>query len=293
MRIKPQAASVAIDATSLLKLPATTAVHHWSEQDFICYALCMGLGDEPNRADRLTFVYGTELRVLPTFPTVIAWTAPPTFTQLGLDPMFALHGEQRIYIHRPITGPVSVRSIGRVTSVRDKGVGRGAVVVVTQEIVDCSDESPIATLTTSCFGRREGGCGDGGAAVLPLSPVPDRLPDRTVTIVTAPDLALRYRLTGDRNPLHADPAFALAAGFARPILHGLCGFGMTCTAVLEAYADTDPKRIASHQARFAAPVFPGDVLLIDLWKDGEAISFQARVPERNEIVISHGRSEMR
>jgi acyl dehydratase len=107
---------------------------------------------------------------------------------------------------------------------------------------------------------------------------------------TRPEQALLYRLSGDYNPLHADPAAARAAGFERPILHGLCSYGICCRAVLKAYADYDPARIRAHDARFTAPVWPGETLAVELWRDGDTVSFQARASERDVLVVRHGRS---
>ncbi len=257
------------------------------------YGLSLGFGDVPLDAERNRFVYEQRLKIVPTFPTVIAWLAEPTFTSLGVDPLFALHGEQRIDIHRPLQGPMSVRAQGKVLAVYDKGEGRGAVIVTEQRLFDVADGAPVATLTTSCFGRKEGGCGKSASAPARPHSLPARAADCVVGIATAPNLALLYRLTGDSNPLHVDPAVAAAAGFPRPILHGLCGFGITCRAVLETFADFDPRRIVSHQARFAAPVFPGETLSIDLWRDADVVSFQARVAERGVIAISNGKAVLR
>jgi acyl dehydratase len=284
---------VTLNAAELLARDVQSQVYSWSERDFLLYALCVGLGDDPGDLDKLPFVVEYGRKVLPTFPTVIAWIAQPTFTLLGVDPVFALHGEQKIEIYRPIAGPVSVRVDGRVVGVHDKGLGRGALFVTQHAITDLSDGATIAVLTTTCFGRKEGGSGDAGAAMEPPHSLPTRVPDRVLEVKTPANLALLYRLTGDANPLHFDPATALAAGFQRPILHGLCGFGMTCRAVLEAYAAFDPARIASHEARFSAPIYPGESLAIELWRDAQVVSFRVRVIGRDVVAISNGRSILR
>jgi acyl dehydratase len=165
--------------------------------------------------------------------------------------------------------------------------------VMRQEVVRASDSEPIATLTTSCFARDAGGCGSGGEPPIAARRMPDRAPDHRIAYGVRKDAALLYRLTGDRNPLHADPKAAQAAGFERPILHGLCSFGMTCRAVLECIAEWRPERVVSHAARFSAPVYPGDRLEVALWRDGAEVSFEARVPERGATVITGGKSALR
>jgi acyl dehydratase len=267
----------------------------WSfdDRDAILYALCLGLGGDPVNAVTLPFVYEKHLKVVPTLPTVLAWVAQPTFTALGVDALTALHGEQKIELHRTMTVPVTLIVQGRVLDVYDKGDGRGALVVTQHVLSDAHHGDAIATLTTTCFARAQGGCG--GSVHAPPAPhvVPSRPPDRTLDIVTPPDLALLYRLTGDRNPIHTEPAIARAAGFDRPLLHGLCSFGISCRAVLEVYAEFDPACIASVQARFAAPVFPGETLTIDLWRDNDVVSFEGRVQARGVTVLKNGRSLLR
>jgi acyl dehydratase len=238
----------------------------------------------------LPFVYEKHLKVVPTLPTALAWVAEPTFAALGADPITALHGEQKIELHRTLSIPSTLDVQGSVVEVYDKGIGRGAVIVTRHVLRDAGDGGKVATLTTTCFERAEGGCG--GSVDAPPRPhtVPNRSPDHSIDIPTRPDLALQYRLTGDRNPIHAEPEIARQAGFARPLLHGLCSFGISCRAVLEIYADFDPAQIASHQARFASPVYPGETLTVDLWRDGAVVSFQARIKARGVTVLKNGKS---
>jgi acyl dehydratase len=267
----------------------------WSftERDAMLYALCLGFGDDPMNERSLPFVYEKQLKVVPTLPTVMAWVVEPTFAALGVDPKSALHGEQKIELHRAITMPLKVCVQGSVLEVYDKGADRGAILVTRHVITDAANGGAIATLTTSCFARAEGGCG--GSPEAPPRPhaVPGRPPDRSLDIVTRADLALHYRLTGDRNPIHAEPDAARNAGFSRPLLHGLCSFGISCRAVLESYADFDPRRIASHQARFASPVYPGEILTVDLWRDAEVVSFEVRIKARGVTVMKNGKSVLR
>jgi acyl dehydratase len=265
----------------------------WDERDCILYALAMNMGCHPDDRRSLPFVYESDLRVLPTFPTVLAWIAAPTFAQLGADPVTALHGGQKIEIHEPVKVPLEVAVQGQVVDVFDKGPGRGAVIVTRHVISAAEDGRALATLTTTCFARGQGGCGGSPHRPPAPHPVPARRPDHIVDVSTRADHALLYRLTGDRNPVHCDPAVARAAGFERPILHGLCGFGLTARAILETYADLDPERMVSHEARFSAPVTPGQTLNVEMWRDGEEVSFQARLQGTARIAIATGRCLLR
>ena len=138
----------------------------------------------------------------------------------------------------------------------------------------------LATLVGSTFARGDGGFGGPSEGQPEPHQVPDRKPDLSLDFPTLPNQALLYRLSGDRNPLHSDPAFAKRVGFPRPILHGLCTYGITCRAVLQSYAEYDPAKFKSHAARFSSPVFPGETITVDLWQDGKIISFEARVKDR-------------
>lgn len=265
----------------------------WNESDAILYALCLGFGENSIDERALRFVYEKDLQVIPSFPTILAWVAEPTFADLGIDPITALHGEQIIELHRPISMPVDVNVQGRVLNVYDKGVGRGAVVVTQHMIRDAADQALIAILTTTCFARADGGCGGSSEPASRPHRAPTRAPDKSIDFPTRPDSALLYRLTGDRNPIHADPDVAKAGGFVRPLLHGLCVFGITCRAVLETYADFVPNEIAVHQARFASPVYPGEMLTVDMWRDLNIVSFEVRVRARGVTVVSGGKSVLR
>jgi acyl dehydratase len=265
----------------------------WNERDAILYALCLGYGDKPTDDRALRFIYEKDLQVVPTFPSILAWVAQPTFTELGINPISALHGEQTIELHRPIPIPANIRVQGRVLDVYDKGPGRGAVVVTQHMICDAAEQSPIAVLTTTCFARDEGGCGAGSKPASRPHQTPTRTPDMSIDFPTRADLALLYRLTGDRNPIHADPEVARSAGFALPLLHGLCTFGITCRAVLQFYANYVPFNIALHSARFAAPAYPGETLTVDLWRDLNIVSFQVRVRARDVTVVTNGKSVLR
>lgn len=260
----------------------------WTDRETMLYALGVGMGADPLNADELPFVYENGLKALPTQATVAAWGAGP-IGQLGLNFLLVVHGEQSMELHRPFPAYAEAVADSRIAAVYDKGP-KGAVVVVETVLKDARDGGPIATLLSTIFARGDGGFGGPSEGAPEPHAAPARAPDHSVDIPTRPDQALIYRLSGDRNPLHADPGFAAAAGFPRPILHGLCTYGITCRAVLQTYAGYDPARIKSHSARFSSPVFPGETITVDLWKDGEVVSFEARVKDRSVTVIKNGRS---
>ncbi len=277
---------------ALLRVQSTEASYAWGEFDVMLYALGLGLGQAPLDKERLRFVYENELRVVPSFATVIAWGALPPIAQMGIDYTQVVQGDQGIVLHRklPLQGRVS--AIGRVTGAVDKG-SKGAIVFRETVLRDEADGTPLATLTSSIFARADGGFGGPTTGSIAPHARPDRTPDRRLEYPTRPEQALLYRLSGDRNPLHADPAVAARAGFAKPILHGLCSYGITCAAVLEAYLDGDGDGLAEHHARFSAPVFPGETIAVDLWQDGNIVSFEATALERGVTILRNGRAVLR
>jgi acyl dehydratase len=206
--------------------------------------------------------------------------------------LMVVHGEQKVELHKPLPASGAFTAEGRTTGAFDKGKDKGAV-IVNETIWTNEAGEKVATLTGSTFARGDGGFGGPSEGAPEPHRVPTRKPDLSVDISTRKDQALLYRLNGDRNPLHSDPDFAKRAGFPVPILHGLCTYGITCRAVLQAITGYDPEKILSHQVRFSAPVFPGDVVTVDLWNDGKAISFEARVKDRNVTVIKNGLCRLR
>jgi acyl dehydratase len=171
----------------------------------------------------------------------------------------------------------------------DKGKDKGAVIRHQTVLKDASGEK-LATLVASRFARGDGGFGGPSEGQPEPHKVPTRAPDTIVDISTRPDQALVYRLCGDRNPLHSDPEFAQKAGFPRPILHGMCTYGITCRGVLQTYADYDPSAFRQHVARFSSPVYPGETVTMEMWKDGNVISFEAKVKARGVTVIRNGKT---
>lgn len=284
---------MAIDYPAMLDLKETGKRFTYTERDTMLYALGVGLGMEPLNENELAFVYEQNLKAVPTLATVVAWGAGVATDKLGVNYKLVLHGEEKTIFHRPMPVAASIVADSGVVEVYDKGEGKGAIVVRQTVLRDEADGQPIATLLRTIVARGDGGTGGSKEPTPVPHPTPERAPDKVIEYRTALNQAAIYRLCGDRNPLHIDPERARAAGFNQPILHGLCSYGFTCRAVVEAFCDFDPARVASHQARFSSPVFPGDTLRISLWRDGNIVSFEAEVPERNVKVIRNGMSELR
>ncbi|MEI9965620.1 MAG: MaoC/PaaZ C-terminal domain-containing protein [Caulobacteraceae bacterium] len=260
----------------------------WDDQKAMLYALGIGLGADPLDERELKFVYENGLKAMPTLVTVIAFGLGP-LARAGVNFARVVHGEQAIELHAPL--PPEGEAVGstRVAAVYDKGADKGAILIL-ETVLNTPAGDPWPPLRASIFARGDGGFGGPSEGEPPPHQVPGRPADQSIDIPTRPDQALLYRLSGDRNPLHADPNFARAVGFPRPILHGLCTYGIACRAVMQAYTDMEPAPVRSHQARFSAPVFPGETITVDLWRDGEVVSYEARVKAREATVIRNGRT---
>ena len=268
--------------------------YSYGDRDVMLYAYGIGMGADPMDEKELAFVNEATaiprpLKVVPTFASVAAWGASPG--EMNLNPVLVVDGERDISFHRPLRVAEKLIVDSRVLAVFDKGKDKGAV-IRHQTVLKNEKGEELATLVSSRFARGDGGFGGPSEGQSEPHKVPSRAPDRSIDISTRPDQALIYRLCGDRNGLHSDPEFARRAGFARPILHGMCTFGITCRGILQTYADYDPAAFKRHAARFSAPVYPGETVTLDLWKDGNIISFEARVKSRDAVVIRSGRTEL-
>lgn len=277
-----------INYDEIMQLKSGVDNFRYTERDSMLYALGIGFGRDPMNLAELPFVYENGLRTVPTMATVVAWGGS-IMGRTGINYLMVVHGEQRITMHKPLPSAAEVVSDERVLGVFDKGKDKGAVIRHQTVLKDDKGEK-LATLIASRFARGDGGFGGPSEGQPEPHKVPSRSPDRTVDITTRPDQALVYRLCGDRNPLHSDPEFAKRAGFPRPILHGMCTYGITCRGVLQTYADYDPSAFKQHAARFSSPVFPGETVTMELWKDGNVISFEAKVKSRDVTVIKSGRT---
>ncbi len=277
-----------IDYAAAKALSSENQPFSHSERDTMLYALGIGMGEDPLDAAELPFVYENGLRVVPTQATVMAWGAGRT-TEMGINFLMVVHGEQRLTIHKPLPAEGEILADWRVDEIVDKGAGKGALIYSTTTLKEAASGEALASLGSTIFARADGGFGGPATGGPAIHERPDRAPDRTVSLNTSPNQALIYRLSGDRNPLHSDPNFARAAGFDRPILHGLCTYGVCCRAALKAYADHDPTRIKQFDVRFSAPVFPGEAIQVDFWEEGDTLSFEARVAAREATVIKNGK----
>lgn len=269
------------------ELPGTT--FSWSDDDVILYHLAVGAGDPPTDPRELRYAYESELHVLPTYATV---PQTPVMMSLGvapgldINPALTLHGEHEVVVHETLPTSGTVTQTGRVTDIYDKGKGALAIV----EVVSVLEKTgrPLFTNRASVFMRGEGGFGgDGGPPTTDLTPGRD--PDHLVESKTLAQQALLYRMaSGDRNPLHADPGLAAFAGFDRPILHGLCTYGIVAKAAVDAAVASGPEAVSSFRARFSGVVYPGETVVTKVWEDGERLIVTAGVKERGTVVLSNG-----
>jgi acyl dehydratase len=280
-----------IDPTKLLSLdiPEVRQTYGWRES--ILYALGLGFGLDPLDERQLQFVSETKLKAVPTMANVLAY---PGFwirdLSTGIDWVKAVHGEQTMRLHRPLLPVGDVHRKTRILEIVDKGPGRGALLYVEAKISDASTGEPVATLLQTVFCRGDGGFG--GTAAYPRVPyaLPSRPPDFTVDMPTHRQLALIYRLSGDLNPLHADPAAARRAGYDQPILHGLATYGIAGHALMATLCEYEPERVIALEGRFSAPVFPGETIRVAVWREwaGRA-AFRAHVAGREAVVLTNGR----
>jgi acyl dehydratase len=265
----------------------------YTRRDTMLYALGLGLGADPMDKNQLRFVYERELSALPTMPVVLGgpgmWVRDP---RIKADWKRVLHGEQGLTLFRalPVDGTVIGRT--RIASVVDRGAEKGAFVFTERDVIDTASGERVALLQSTSVLRGDGGFGGPTGPAPEPHVLPTTPPELAVDIPTLPQSALIYRLSGDMNPLHADPEIATAAGFPRPILHGLCTFGVAGLALLKSCCGYRPERFKTMRVRFSSPVFPGETIRTEIWRAGTTISFRARVVERDVIVLNNGRAEL-
>ncbi|BAD55304.1 MaoC family dehydratase N-terminal domain-containing protein [Nocardia farcinica] len=258
----------------------------WTPSDVQLYHLGLGAGTRWTDEAELRYLDDREPQVLPTFATVaqtLHETEPPkvSFPGIDIDLAKVVHAHQEVQVHRPIPAAGKATSTGRISELWDKG---SAAVIVQEHTITGSDGAPLWTTRSSIFAKGEGGFG-GERGPSTRTELPDRDPDAEVAIPTLPQQALLYRMLGDRNPLHSDPAFAKAAGFPAPILHGLCTYGLVCKAATDTVLDSDATRVTGFRARFAGVLFPGETIRARIWRGAGELTIAATVADRDDAPV--------
>ena len=273
-------------------------VHRYTERDTMLYALGLGFGADPMDRGALRFVYERDLQAVPTMATVMG--SPGIWwrdTKTGADFVKLVHGEQDVRLLRPLSAQGTLIARNRVLSLTDKGAGKGALAVVLRSLIDEASGETVAESRNATFLRGDGGfsevSGISDPGPEPLPAVPERRADLEVSYETRPEAALIYRLSGDINPLHADPDVAAKAGFDRPILHGLCTYGMGARAVIQHVLGFEAARLKRLAVRFTSPVWPGEAVRYELWYESETLlRLRASVDARKTVVLNNGLVEI-
>jgi (3R)-3-hydroxyacyl-CoA dehydrogenase / 3a,7a,12a-trihydroxy-5b-cholest-24-enoyl-CoA hydratase / enoyl-CoA hydratase 2 len=271
---------------------------NYTERDVALYALGVGAPGDAQDQDELQFMYelsGKGFKALPTFPVLypgkmIDVLVSGKIGPIEFNPMMLVHGEQYLEIKKPIPNAAIITCYPKLAQVYDKGSG---LLIITN--TTCHDENgeEISFSQSSMFIRGLGGFGGERGPSSEINVPPDRAPDVVHSERTLPQQALIYRLSGDINPLHADPAMAAIGGFDKPILHGLCSFGFAGRAVLKHFCNNDPSRFKSIKVRFSKHVFPGETLIMEMWKVSDtSIVFRCKVAERDTVVLSNAAVEL-
>ncbi|MEG9861886.1 MAG: MaoC/PaaZ C-terminal domain-containing protein [Parvularculales bacterium] len=279
---------MAIDYDHIMSLQKKDEPFSYTDRETMLYGLGVGFGRDPMNENELAFVYEKNLKTIPSMATVIAWGAG-SMRESGINYLMVVHGEQRLTLHRPLPAVADILADSRVTGVYDKGADKGALIVTETALRLADTGEPLCTLGSTTFARGDGGFGGPREGAPTPHILPDRVPDLTCEVETRPDQALLYRLSGDRNPLHSDPEVASDAGFPKPILHGLCTYGSACRGLIGSVCDFDAASIRQFDVRFSSPVFPGETVVLDIWRDGDVVSFLARVKERDATVLNNGK----
>lgn len=275
-----------IDPTVAIGAELEPVEFSWTSSDVQLYHLALGAGADPMAGPELRYLTDGTPQVLPTFSSVAATfhaTEPPTVSFPGIDIELSrvLHASEAVSVPAPLPSSGSARAVTRFTDIWDKGK---AAVLVNETTVTDPGGVVLWTTRRSIFARGEGGFG-GPRGPSTSVEVPGRDPDEVVDIEVLPQQALLYRMCGDRNPLHSDPEFAAAAGFPRPILHGLCTYGMTCKALVDRLLDAETGRVGSYGARFAGVVFPGETIRASVWHEGDRYVGVVTAPSRDDTVV--------
>jgi acyl dehydratase len=287
-----------IDPDRLMRWPLPPVTQTYTERDSIVYALGLGVAtSDALDPALLRFIYEGApggLAALPSMAVVLAtgpfWMQDPA---TGIDWQRILHGEQTLRLHKPLPAAGTVIGEHRIDAIYDKGAGKGALMLLSRRLFDAASGDLLATVGSSVFMRGDGGFGGRSVGAPQPHPLPaERAPDLLLDLPTRPDQAVLYRLSGDLNPLHIDTAVARAAGFERPILHGLCSYGIAARAVLALLCGNEPARLKRLDLRFASPVYPGETIRTEVWFEAPGrAAFRARVVERDQLILNNGLAE--
>ncbi|MDR0274666.1 MAG: MaoC family dehydratase N-terminal domain-containing protein [Burkholderiaceae bacterium] len=277
------------DYDKLLHRPFAPIEQTYTAKDSILYALGVGLGRDPMDRKELPFVYENGQKTLPTQAVVLGypgfWVKEP---DTGIVWQKVLHASQSLQVHRPIPASATVVGRTRITAILDKGPGVGALILTERTVTDQASGELLATVSQASMARGNGGFGGASGPSPAAVKLPESAPERHCDLPTSPSQALLYRLSGDWNPLHADPDVATAGGFARPILHGLCTYGVVGHALLKSLCDYDSARLKRLDARFTSPVYPGETIRTEIWGARGQVLFRATALERGVVVLNNG-----
>lgn len=279
-----------INYDEIMSMTSENVEISYSDKDSILYSLGVGLGNDPMNLAELKYVYENSQVALPSMATNFQYHSP-LLLKANINFILVVHGEQKLSFSNPLPVSGDFISNAKVIGCYDKGAGKGAIIDVETTINLKKDNTEICKLVSTTFARGDGGFGG------PESPKneifkPEGDPDFVHEIKTKPDQALIFRLSGDYNPLHSDPNFAKTAGFEKPILHGMCTYGIACRSLVESVCEGDAKRLKKFDCRFSSPVYPGETIVTEMWKNGSKVYYQSKVKERDKIVIKNGVSEI-
>ncbi len=281
---------MAINYDEIMSMTSENVEISYSDKDSILYSLGVGLGNDPMNMAELKYVYENSQVALPSMATNFQYRSP-LLLKANINFILVVHGEQKLSFTNPLPVSGDFISNAKVIGCYDKGVGKGAIIDVETTINLKKDNTEICKLVSTTFARGDGGFGGPESPKTELFK-PEGDPDIIHEIATKPDQALIFRLSGDYNPLHSDPNFAKTAGFEKPILHGMCTYGIACRSIVETLCEGHAKRLKKFDCRFSSPVYPGETIVTEMWKDGSKVHFQSKVKERNKIVIKNGVSEV-
>ncbi|MGN0101285.1 MAG: MaoC/PaaZ C-terminal domain-containing protein [Dietzia sp.] len=275
-----------IDLDTALGAQLPSQEFSWTASDVALYALSVGAAADPMDTTGLEYIHDSAPKVLPSFATVAATmnvTEAPkvSFPGVEIDLAKVVHGSQSVTLHRPIPAAGTATTTTRIAEIQDKG---SAAVIIQESETVSADGEKLWTSRSGIFAKGEGGFG-GERGISEKVEYPEREADHTIEVATLPQQALFYRLCGDRNPLHSDPAFAEAAGFPRPILHGLCSYGLVLRAVVDEVLGGDVSRVGGYGVTFGGIFFPGETMRIRVWEEGSRLLVAATVAERDDAPV--------